>query len=1156
MATVKEANLQGKDAAASVDTMAVMAVGDMFQGTLDYAYDQDWVKIELKAGMTYSITLSGRKSTTAGTEAEDPILMLLDSKGGMIAMSDDINPVGNDRNTDTGDDTNLNSALRFKAEEDGTYYISASSYTGNPESDTSGDYTISVKALDLPADKVGTAVADKIVGTDAGESIMGEGGNDTLDGKGGDDEIDGGDGDDLLTGGPGGDVLKGGDGDDTISYMMSPAGVSINLNAGTASGGDADGDDVGADIENVIGSMYDDDLRGARRGERDNKLWGEGGDDNLVGDRGDDELDGGAGNDMLDGGDNDDELTGGPGMDTLTGGEGSDTASWAGSMMGVTVRLHTGQVMGGDAEGDMWGEMETAKYVLKDEDGNDVNKEEMVPDIENLTGSHMGDVLAGDSRANTIMGLGGDDKLYGGPGGGNDMLYGGSGDDHLFGGLGDDTLYGGKGDDTLHGGANNDTYYGGYGSDFIYADDAANDTLINGWVKDQDPATTGDQSSGTGTLGELAKDPDAEDTVSYERYDKGVTKTLLNNDQGETTAVTTGLVNIENLIGTDENDTLNGNNVANVIDGRDGADKLDGNDGSDTVSYAKSDRGVTVTVDADGSTNPSGGHAQGDTITDFENATGSAYADSLTGDETDNTLKGGGGDDDLAGSTGSDTLEGGAGADELDGGTNGSEADGKEEGTTADTLSYAGSDAGVTVNLATVSLSGGHAEGDEIAVQRDAYDPDGAAEGDPVDVATFENVTGSGHNDTLTGDHRVNTLTGGKGNDSLRGMSGVDTLIGGPGADRLDGGEDAREKNNTIQAREAVDLNKDGDTADPGEAAIVAGPASIDVASYAGSKMGVTVDLDSGRGLAGDAEGDTLVNIEKVDGSGNDDVFIAGSGADNIDGKGNTTGGIGDTVSYELSEAGVIVDLTVATAQTDTTDTAEDSYAVGDILANIENVTGSLDDDTLTGTGEANVLNGGDGDDTLDGGTGGFDTLMGGAGNDTLKGGDDTDDGIATTRDGDTLMGGAGNDILEGGTGNDHLDGGDGNDELKGEAGTDTFIFSPGDGNAHDIIDDFNKDQDAIDLSAFDIDADDLVGLISTRGTGANIRVQIDLRSVGGGTIELANITDLDDLEVSGGTTDNKIDTLSVWNDDNGDTTADATDGNGMVDAGEGIFIL
>ena len=59
--------------------------------------------------------------------------------------------------------------------------------------------------------------------------------------------------------------------------------------------------------------------------------------------------------------------------------------------------------------------------------------------------------------------------------------------------------------------------------------------------------------------------------MSYERYNKSVDKTLLDNTDGETTAVTTGLVNIENLIGTDENDKLNGNNVANVIDGRDGA---------------------------------------------------------------------------------------------------------------------------------------------------------------------------------------------------------------------------------------------------------------------------------------------------------------------------------------------------------------------------------------------------------------------------------------------------------------------------------------------------------------------------------------------------------------------------------------------------------
>ena len=112
----------------------------------------------------------------------------------------------------------------------------------------------------------------------------------------------------------------------------------------------------------------------------------------------------------------------------------------------------------------------------------------------------------------------------------------------------------------------------------------------------------------------------------------------------------------------------------------------------------------------------------------------------------------------------------------------------------ADTLSYASSDAGVTANLANLTFSGGHAEGDEIDVQRRAYDPDGEEMEDgtgaleSVDVATFENVTGSMHNDRLTGDHRVNMLTGGAGDDVLRGGGEVDTLNGGPGADTLDGG--------------------------------------------------------------------------------------------------------------------------------------------------------------------------------------------------------------------------------------------------------------------------------------------------------------------------------------------------------------------------------
>ena len=107
---------------------------------------------------------------------------------------------------------------------------------------------------------------------------------------------------------------------DTISYEGSTAGVTINLRDGTAMGGDAAGDDIGADIENVMGSMYDDVITGTDSVTMGNSLWGLGGMDRLYGGEGDDMLYGGAGDDMLDGGDEDDTLEGGYGADVLTGG--------------------------------------------------------------------------------------------------------------------------------------------------------------------------------------------------------------------------------------------------------------------------------------------------------------------------------------------------------------------------------------------------------------------------------------------------------------------------------------------------------------------------------------------------------------------------------------------------------------------------------------------------------------------------------------------------------------------------------------------------------------------------------------------------------------------------------------------------------------------
>ena len=92
--------------------------------------------------------------------------------------------------------------------------------------------------------------------------------------------------------------------------------------------------------------------------------------------------------------------------------------------------------------------------------------------------------------------------------------------------------------------------------------------------------------------------------------------------------------------------------------------------GLDTVSYEWSDAGVTVDLSGARQT-ASGGHAQNDTISGFENVIGSEYADDLTGDSGPNELQGLGGGDELTGGAGADTLNGGAGADKLtgDGGT-------------------------------------------------------------------------------------------------------------------------------------------------------------------------------------------------------------------------------------------------------------------------------------------------------------------------------------------------------------------------------------------------------------------------------------------------------------------------------------------------------
>ncbi|WP_268241011.1 calcium-binding protein, partial [Pseudomonas koreensis] len=113
-------------------------------------------------------------------------------------------------------------------------------------------------------------------------------------------------------------------------------------------------------------------------------------------------------------------------------------------------------------------------------------------------------------------------------------------------------------------------------------------------------------------------------------------------------------------------------------------------------------------------------------------------------------------------------------------------------------------------------------------------------------------INGTSGTDTLVGTSSADELYGFAGNDSLSGGEGDDLLDGGAGADILNGGN------------------------------------GIDTASYANSTAGVTVNLSTGTGIGGDAQGDTLTSIEAVIGSSfNDSLTANAAGSKLIGGTGN-----------------------------------------------------------------------------------------------------------------------------------------------------------------------------------------------------------------------------------------------------------------------------
>ena len=190
----------------------------------------------------------------------------------------------------------------------------------------------------------------------------------------GGDTITGGAGNDTLFGNGGGDTLNGGGGIDTADYSSAATPVTVTLDGSAGDGESGESDNVGVDVENVTGGSANDVLTGSGAANT---------------------LSGGAGNDLLRG-------AGGP--DLLQGGDGSDTVSYDYSTVGVNVTLD------GVANDGTAGELDNVQA-----------------DVENVTGSGLADVIAGNDGANALSGGAGNDRIASGRG--VDSVDAGAGDD-------------------------------------------------------------------------------------------------------------------------------------------------------------------------------------------------------------------------------------------------------------------------------------------------------------------------------------------------------------------------------------------------------------------------------------------------------------------------------------------------------------------------------------------------------------------------------------------------------------------------------------------------------------------------------------------------------------------------------------------------------
>ncbi|MFN6514811.1 MAG: beta strand repeat-containing protein [Nostoc sp. CreGUA01] len=832
----------------------------------------------------------------------------------------------------------------------------------------------------------------------------------------------------------------------------------------------------------IAGTPNNDFLSGT---SADDQIFGAGGNDNISGGLGNDFIDGGQGNDTLFGNGGNDTFRASQGNDNIDGGDGTDVADY--SYLGKSITLSgvgTITKAGGfgqdqvfkvetviadasaanntiDASASLPGVSATADLEAQSISANNVpglgTLTFNVVNFDNVIGTNIADSIKGDGQANQLFGNAGNDTIDGR--GGNDLIDGGAGNDDLAGGAGNDTFKGGQGNDSIDGGDGNDTAdYSKLGKT-ITLSGVGTITKAGGLGQDQVfkvETVIADASAANNTIDASGSLPGVSATADLQA------QTIFANNVPGLGTLKFNVINFDNVIGTNVDDSIKGDGQKNQLFGNAGNDTIDGRGGNDLIDGG------------DGNDDLAGG-AGNDTIK------GSQGNDSIDGgDGTDTADYSALGKTITLSGTGTITKAGGLGQDELF----------KVEKIIADasvannTIDASGSLPGVSisVNLQTQSLAANNVPGLGTL---------------PFTVVNFDNVIGTNASDIIAGDNQNNNLSGNGGNDIFKASRGNDSIDGGDGIDTADysqlgrtitlsgvgtitkaGGfgqdqvfkvetviADASVANNTIDASASLpgvsataDLEAQTISANnvPGLGTLTFNVINFD--NVIGTNIADSIKGDGQRNqLSGNAGNDT------IDGRGGDDLIDGGAGNDKLDGgagddtfkgsRGNDSidGGDGiDTADYSklgktitlsgvgtVQKAGgfgqdelfkvetVIADASVANNTIDasaslpgvsiTVDLQNQSLAANNVpglgtlpftAINFDNVIGTKASDSIAGDNQNNQLSGNDGNDTISGGLGN-DLIAGGKGNDSLIGGFGADkfffasinDGLDTIKD-------------------------------------------------------------------------------------------------------------------------------------------------------------